>query len=120
MAENYQARTHREELKKEYLRGVEETRAMQQESVGKFLELVKDKLSKSMDKSVTLEGATDDMESIIQLIDEYTVGGVPVDRLIDREIAVDTIDELEDKIGDIELNNGEEVISLMDFVDKDN
>jgi hypothetical protein len=114
MPENNFIRKHNDELKREYLRGASEANSKQKECTGKFLGLVKDRLSKTMDKAVTLEDAVDDIEEVIQLIDDYNYGEIPVDELIERE-TVDEISAIHNRLEKLETD-GDEVISLTDFL----
>lgn len=100
------------EMKKEYMRGIEESKAFHTECHTTFLELVKDKVTRIINESDTLEEAQDELEELIQFMDEYTEGQVTVEELTEKL-------ETEKEKTVIEGLDTDEVISINEFVRDD-
>jgi hypothetical protein len=108
-------RLARDEFKKEYLKGLREAEEMHKGCMTKVLEIVKDRLTETINDSVTLEDAQDEMEKLIQLIDEYIDGEITADELGDKQNDRN-IHEITRLVDEIE---SDEIISLTDFVRED-
>jgi hypothetical protein len=100
------------EKKREYLRGLSEAKKVHKQSNYAFLEIVKERLETVLRDVTDLEEAEDEIEKVIQLIDEYTEGEIPVKEILDRESTDDTGETIKGLDTD-------EVISLTDFVRDD-
>ena len=98
----------REDLKKEYLRGIKEAEELHKGCKHEFLGLMRDKLSQVIDNAIVLEDAEDGIEDVIRLIDEYMQGNTTVKEL--KEVELGETVESGIKI------EGDEVISLIEFV----
>jgi hypothetical protein len=114
MTNNYQAQDvgvqHRQELKKEYIRGANEAQANLKESTDAFLDLVKDKLARAAASTTfDVEDLQDEIEKTIQFIDEFTGGNTDISDYRERDEA-DRLDTLSD------FKEDDDIVSLMDFV----
>jgi hypothetical protein len=105
------SREIRDELKKEYLRGLNQAEQMQREYCSTVLGVIKDRLIRTIKISDSLEEAEIEIKKIIRLIDEYTdseTTSIDLSIIEDDDDIVDEIDEAEDD---------DDYVSLLDFIE---
>jgi hypothetical protein len=103
----------KQDLKKEYLRGLSEHNQVMKDSYGTFLELLKNRLKKVGSDAVIREDFEEGIDKVIDLIDEY-LNETPVNEILARaENQFDDIEELEE---DLEEITNDDIISLTDFI----
>ncbi len=107
-------RNRRDELKKEFLRGIEKAKDAQQGCSEAFLGIIYDRLSTIVDEIVDMREAEDEIEKILELIEEYTDGRVTIDELKDREY--NKVLSGEERVS---IFSDYDVVSLLDFVRDD-
>jgi hypothetical protein len=104
----------KQDLKKEYLRGLSEHNQIMKDSYGTFLELLKSRLKKVTANAVIREDYEEGIDEVIELIDEY-LNETPVNEILARaeNQFEDEIEELEE---DLEEITNDDIISLTDFI----
>jgi len=107
-------RNRREELKREFLRGIEKAKVAHQGCNETFLGIIYERLSTILDEIVDMREAEDEIEKILKLIEEYTDGRVSIDELKDREY--NKVLSGEDRVS---IFSDDDVVSLLDFVRDD-
>lgn len=109
----------RNELKKEYLRGVQETEALHKKSREVFLDSIRERATEIINDVYTLDEAQDKLEELIQFIDDYDRGEISAQELVETKEDEDsnfTLDMLQKKMDEIETDD---IISLTEFVRDD-
>lgn len=100
------------ELKREYVRGMEEAKKVHKESTHAVLEIVRDRLTTILNDYTDELDVEYELEKVIQLIDEYNEGEITAKELKKKH----DLDELEEELKELDTDD---VISLTEFVRDD-
>lgn len=105
-------RENRKDVKVEYMRGCEDTREMAYKTSNTFVSIIQERLTYILSHAATLGEAEEEIRKINELISEYLD---QPEKVVDRELTEHDTKVFGKEVGI--FTDGEEVISLLDFVD---
>lgn len=107
---SYGKKQKRDDLKREYLRGITEATQIRKTTTKTMLNHIRDELDSILNDAILADEYDKGIEKVIKTIDDYLIEEVPADEIINRENSDEDLPLLK--------MDGDEVISLLDFVDK--
>lgn len=103
---------YKRQLKQEYLRGLTKSQTNMKEHFNVFLEILKDRLS-AVQLDTSDAGTDEDLESVINLIDDYVCDKISLNEVISR------VNKSSDLYRERVNHLDGELLLLTDFLDED-